>query len=68
MLANVIAVTVLVLFTMLAIRALVKNYRKAKKTGNPSCIGCCACCHKEGGCSHCALQEKDLTVKTVVLK
>lgn len=58
MIANIIAVAVIVGISVFAVATIVKKYRRAKITGNPECIGCCGC-HADGGnngsfCSHCS--------------
>lgn len=58
MTANIVAVVLLAACVGLAVRAIVKNYKKAKATGNPGCIGCSACSGKHDGC--CGVQYSNV--------
>jgi hypothetical protein len=50
MAVNIVAVVLLAACVVLAVRAIVNNYKNAKAAGNPGCIGCSACCGKNNGC------------------
>ena len=53
MMANILAVAVIVVCAAGAVVAIVKNYRRAKATGNPACLGC-AGCHASKECKQCS--------------
>lgn len=59
MTANIVAVVLLASCVVFAVRAIVKNYKKAKETGNPGCMGCSACSGKHDG--GCGVQFKDVS-------
>ncbi|HAH61705.1 MAG TPA: hypothetical protein DCL73_06365 [Treponema sp.] len=59
MTVNIVAVVLLASCVVLAVRAIVKNYKHAKATGNPGCIGCSACSGKHDGC--CGVQFRDVS-------
>ena len=50
MIANVIAVAFLAAGVAFSLRAIVKQWRDAKRTGNTGCIGCSCGCDDDYSC------------------